>query len=617
MSKTISQKTRIGGFVVVAALVVTVAAAGFGINRIRLGGVLAEEIKLNDEFVADIIPPTLYLDEPMLQASWLAADPDHAADHIAELKKLEVNFNNGAKMWSNSNLSPELKDVVVNNIVPDAEKFWQHIDKQVIPAGESGDPARISAAHNGLEEIFRDHRADIDKLVEATRKHNDSLRQSSDGITWMVLAMLLVMSVAVLGAIAWGLRKLNQLAIEPLAQTASTMAKMAAGDLDAGRTDQHRADEIGDMTRSIEVFRAAASAQAEAEKRQREVVESLSSGLGELASGNLAYRIEEPLAAEYEALRTSFNGTLEQLAEIIANVAQTANVVSTGATEIRAASDDLAIRNEQQAASIEETSAAMNQVTDSIRGTADSASEVQRSIENAHREASEGGEVVERAVSAMSAIEQSSQQITQIIGVIDGIAFQTNLLALNAGVEAARAGDAGKGFAVVANEVRALAQRSADAARDIKDLIGTSSQQVNGGVALVGEAGTLLQTIVARVGEISALVQDIAARSHDQAGNVKQVNTAVTEMDRMTQQNAAMVEQSTAAARSLASEADELTKLVARFKTRGSTGWSASGGGEAIKFPPRAVRSRSAAMPQIQGNLAVSTQSSGEDWSEF
>src|SRR3546814_791917 len=192
-------------------------------------------------------------------------------------------------------------------------------------------------------------------------------------------------------------------------------------------------------------------------------------------------------------------------------------------------------------------------------------------VNEAHREAADGGQTVARAVAAMDQIEKSAQEIAQIINVIDGIAFQTNLLALNAGVEAARAGDAGKGFAVVANEVRALAQRSADAARDIKQLITTSSEQVESGVHLVGQTGQMLDRIVAKVDEVRGLITEISASTEAQASNLQQVNGAIGDMDSRTQQNAAMVEQSTAAARSLASEASQLLKLVSRFKDRKST----------------------------------------------
>jgi len=256
----------------------------------------------------------------------------------------------------------------------------------------------------------------------------------------------------------------------------------------------------------------------------------------------------------------------------------------------------------------------MNHVTSNVGETARGAVSVQHSIGEAHQEATDGGVVVERAVAAMAAIERSAQEITQIINVIDGIAFQTNLLALNAGVEAARAGDAGKGFAVVANEVRALAQRSADAAKDIKELITASSEQVAGGVRLVGETGELLQKIVTRVGEINDKVRGIAQSTESQSTNLQQVNTAVAEMDRMTQHNAAMVEESTAAARSLAQEANQLTGLVSRFRTSGA-GATAT----AITLPPAAARRKTVSrQPAVAGNLAIKIESTADDdWTEF
>ena len=246
-----------------------------------------------------------------------------------------------------------------------------------------------------------------------------------------------------------------------------------------------------------------------------------------------------------------------------------------------------------------------------MRDTAGKAGEVQRSIADVHHEAEEGGQVVRRAVAAMAAIEKSANEITQIIAVIDGIAFQTNLLALNAGVEAARAGDAGKGFAVVANEVRALAQRSADAAKDIKELIEASTTQVNDGVSLVGETGTLLDTILQRIGGVTVLTAEIAQSAESQSANLQHINASVGEMDRMTQQNAAMVEESTAAARNLADEANELTRMVDRFQT-----------GDEVPAPiglaaaPR--RAPVAVMPAVVGNLALQCDSFADDeWAEF
>jgi len=336
-----------------------------------------------------------------------------------------------------------------------------------------------------------------------------------------------------------------------------------------------------------------------------EVLAKMGESLKALSTGDLTARMSN-LPPEYASAENDFNSAMDSLQKTIIGVVQGIESISSASSEIRSASEDLAQRNEQQAASLEESAAAMNQVTDSVRQTADNAAQVQSQISSTHSGATDGGEVVERAIGAMAEIEQSAQKITQIINLIDGIAFQTNLLALNAGVEAARAGDAGRGFAVVANEVRALAQRSADAARDIKDLITTSARQVGTGVELVGETGKVLDTIVTGVGEINDLVRGIAASAAAQASSLQQVNESVGEMDRMTQQNAAMVEQSTAASRSLAEEAAGLSRLVAGFDT-GAPQLS-------VAFPARAQR-KAWSQPASVGNLALKAKD--DDWSEF
>jgi methyl-accepting chemotaxis protein len=256
-------------------------------------------------------------------------------------------------------------------------------------------------------------------------------------------------------------------------------------------------------------------------------------------------------------------------------VANTASIGS-GAGEISHAADDLSRRTEQQAASLEETAAALDQITATVKRTADGANHASTVVSGARAEAEQSGRVVGRAVGAMAQFEQSSGQIGQIIGAIDEIAFQTNLLALNAGVEAARAGDAGRGFAVVASEVRALAQRSAEAAKEIKALILASSSQVGEGVEAVTDAGKALERIVAHVNEITGIVGEIASSAQEQATGLEQVNTAVNQMDQVTQQNAAMVEQSTAASHALAAEAEELTRLMAQFRTGAEVGVRAS-----------------------------------------
>lgn len=407
----------------------------------------------------------------------------------------------------------------------------------------------------------------------------------------------------------------GRLICTPYVDTVVRMEGLAAGDTSTRIAYQDHDDCVGRMTKAMQVFRDNAIKVQQAADAQEQVVAELARGLEALSAGKLTYAISTPFAGDYDRLRLRFNETVAGLEQILSQVAVSAQSVHTGSGEIRAASEDLSRRTEQQAASLEETTAAMSQVTGMVGETARSAVEVRGAVGAAHSDASEGGEVVRKAVNAMDAIEKSSQEIGQIINVIDGIAFQTNLLALNAGVEAARAGDAGKGFAVVANEVRALAQRSADAAKDIKALINTSSQQVTSGVSLVGETGKMLDRIVTKISDINGLINEIAASTEAQAANLQQVNGAVGEMDKMTQQNAAMVEESTAASRSLAAEADELATLVERFELRSKSASVRSVRSQA----PQPVRPSAprAAMPAVQGNLAIKNDVDTDDWSEF
>jgi methyl-accepting chemotaxis protein len=329
-----------------------------------------------------------------------------------------------------------------------------------------------------------------------------------------------------------------------------------------------------DMDLSISVYleslearrQAAEAARLEMEEQQNVVFAALADGLKRMAAGDLTVRVDIEVDPRFQAIKDDFNSAVTTLAETVGSISGSANSVRVGSEEIASASDDLSRRTEQQAASLEETAAALEQITVTVKRTASGSQQAAQAVASARSDAEASGEVVQRAIAAMGQIEKSSAEISQIIGVIDEIAFQTNLLALNAGVEAARAGEAGRGFAVVASEVRALAQRSAEAAREIKTLISASGQQVSQGVSLVGETGDSLGRIVDHVAVIDGLVSEISASAQEQASSLSQVNTAVNHMDQMVQQNAAMVEQSTAASHSLKGEAGELGALVSRFK---------------------------------------------------
>jgi methyl-accepting chemotaxis protein len=369
------------------------------------------------------------------------------------------------------------------------------------------------------------------------------------------------------------------------------MTELASGNLGVDVPGRNSRDEIGAMAKAVLVFRDAAvennrleqeaekaRALTEAERAAREaermeearqaaaVIAALADGLDRVARGDLLCQIHTSFPAHSEKLRTDFNAAVDKLKQTMLAVVVSTQSIHSRTQEISAASDDLSSRTERQSASLEETAAALEQITATVNKAAQGATHARAVVAGTKNDAEKSDEVVRAAVEAMGGIEKSSQQISQIIGVIDEIAFQTNLLALNAGVEAARAGDAGRGFAVVASEVRALAQRSAEAAKEIKGLISTSTGQVQRGVELVAETGKALARIMAKVTEVNSAVGEIAAGAQEQATGLQQVNVAVNQMDQVTQQNAAMAEEATAASRALAHESDQLSRLVAQFQ---------------------------------------------------
>ncbi|HEY1071438.1 methyl-accepting chemotaxis protein [Brevundimonas sp.] len=454
------------------------------------------------------------------------------------------------------------------------------------------DPATQAQAVAAMENAARlsDIRAAVAAIQEkegVVAAARAKAKQSAYAQAYVSFAIGGVLALAIaMGAALWLIGALSR----PIEAMTRAMSRLAGGDLNVTIPAVGRRDEIGHMADAVLTFKqnaeekvrleaeaslqraaaeqarvAQAERDAEAARQQAQVVDGIAAGLDRLSNGQLAYRLNTAFAPEYEKLRADFNAAMAKLQSTMSVIVDRSSAIGASAHEISQASNDLSRRTEQQAAALEETAAALEQITATVARSAENAVEAGGVVEAARSEASNGQAVVGRAVNAMGEIERSSNEIGNIIGVIDEIAFQTNLLALNAGVEAARAGDAGRGFAVVASEVRALAQRSAEAAKEIKTLISASSRQVGEGVQLVGDTGEALKRIGGQIERVTAITGEIVASSQEQSSGLQQVNTAVAQMDQVTQQNAAMVEEATAASHSLAQDARELDRMMGQF----------------------------------------------------
>ncbi len=491
---------------------------------------------------------------------------------------------------SSANVTNDIKQRVLRQV-------GSTCNASIEAATKATDPADVAAAQamymKDCAPGFPPLSAELSAVTTARDNAVKSQSNALEATTRQTVTLTYVIIISGLALVmAGGFFAIRAWVSKPLVALAALMGRLAAGDLASEVTGTERKDEVGAMSRAVQVFKEAGieknrlEAQAETDRQaadkdraraeqerkiiadqQAVVVQSLADSLRRLSAGDLTCDMTEAFAPEYERLRTDFNAAVAELRGVISTIIANTGALRSGTGEISQAADDLSRRTEQQAASLEETAAALDQITATVRKTAEGATAAQNVVASAKTEAEHGEVVVRDAVTAMSEIEKSAREIGQIIGVIDEIAFQTNLLALNAGVEAARAGDAGRGFAVVASEVRALAQRSAEAAKEIKGLIGASTSHVGRGVTLVRETGAALGRILGQVTQINGAVGEIAASAQEQASGLAQVNTAVNQMDQVTQQNAAMVEQSTAASHSLAQDTAELERLTTRFKT--------------------------------------------------
>ena len=478
-------------------------------------------------------------------------------------------------------------------------------------------------------------------VIEANKKDGAAVAANAEKIyasarkfTFAALGLALLSAVVLLFYLIRNIAK-------PVVSMSDAVSRLIDGDHAVAVPGLGRSDELGQLARSLDRFRdvfASDHARAEAEtQRAREVqltIDEIGEGLTALAEGNLTHRVKENGSGALAKLHVDYNAAVTALERVLGKIVEGCHTIKLGTDEISSAASDLALRTEQQATSLAETSRTINEFSSSVRTTAENVKQTSTRLSVARSTADGVGDTANRAVAAMRSIEASSREMAEIVGVIDGIAFQTNLLALNAGVEAARAGDAGKGFAVVATEVRALAQRSADAAKSIRDLIGKSTEEVSGGVALVESSGDALRQIVNEVSAVSELVDQIAEAAGQQAAGIADISAMVGSMDSFTQRNAAMVEESSAGTRNLSNETIALVEQVGRFRL-GTSGQARSSGLSSAKpqaSPPAAPKPAPRPLPvaaataepapppaprsaPVLGNTALKVDE--DDWSEF
>lgn len=575
-------------------------------------------------------------------------------------------------------LVPSTQAAAFDAMAARANEFRGFRSETVRLAAEQGPQAANEQGNNDANRANRKaFQAEIDAVVNHDKAELAGLKASLAEFQHLMLVLISTATVLAI-AIGTGLGMyigVNQLS-RPIQRLTGAMQRVADGNFDTDIPFAGRADEIGDMAGTVEVFKqnglavqrlnaqetamraksddlqssmsvVVASAAAGDFTRRiekhyddinldrfagniNELLKSVDNGIAEtrrvvaaLAGGDLTQEMRGDYRGAFAELQTNVNGSFERLRDAMKEILEKTYSINGATAELTTSSNDLSKRTEQQAAALEETSAALDQITVVVGNSTARAKEASQMVREAKVSAEQSGVVVREAVDAMGRIEQASREISQIINVIDEIAFQTNLLALNAGVEAARAGEAGKGFAVVAQEVRELAQRSATAAKDIKTLINKSGHEVAGGVTLVERTGTALSEIESRVLKINDHIHSIATAAEEQATGLKEVNTAVNQMDQMTQQNAAMVEETSAATHKLSEEADSLAELVSRFNVGGSTTRLAASR-PVLADASRANPARSPARERLGavarafgGGKVASSSGSSESWEEF
>ncbi|TXI10682.1 MAG: HAMP domain-containing protein [Novosphingobium sp.] len=563
--QSIKRKVTIGCLILGAGALASTALSMGGMWRqeLAVAELNAATGLLRDHMEADMGHDAIRGEVVSIVAARQTAAID-GAEAARDLKARLGEFENRMAPTARATDAPQV--LAARKAADPAFRDYVAIGRSIAAAAEQGvvpDDAELQR----FQQLFSQLEGEMAKISDAVEAHAAQTVSAADAVAQQARLISLASLLLLLLALAWVARYARRDLVTAIIAISERVQAMAAGRLDVTMAGEDRPDEIGDLARAVVELRDNLSeARADTARQAEAIVASIGTGLSELAAGNLAYRIDVPLSGPFEKLRRDFNGALGELGSALAKMQASTERLHGVARDIGGAAGDLSNRNANQAASLEETAAAIASLSRRVQGSTEAVSTARTAVDQVGQEINRGGEVIQHAEAAMDRIESAAQEIGSIVSVIDGITFQTNLLALNAGVEAARAGDAGKGFAVVANEVRALAQRSADAAREIRDLITNASGEIGNGVTLVRDAGSSLRAITGQMDEINRVMEVVEAGASEQDLSLRSIDATSKQIEQITQSNSAVAEQVSDASHRVIASIEEVVQQLSRFE---------------------------------------------------
>ncbi|WP_010543331.1 methyl-accepting chemotaxis protein [Sphingomonas elodea] len=572
---SIASFVRNSALAMMAILLVGGALAAWRLDRIRMGGEVQHRQQVNADLIADILPPPEYIIEPFLEATLIARNPETVGAHAEKLEGLHKLYAARNQFWQKAQVNEALRTQLLQQAHPAAQRFWDELEQGFLPAARKNDRAALEASYAKLSDLYAEHRTAIDKLVAMTTEQQKQVASSGTFEFYLAIAIVAVLGVIVAAQAAHFYLTMYRRVLEPIGTLSSLTDRLARGEV-ATIPYQDRSDEMGRIACGLEHYRAAAAAQSEADARklaeQREVTQVLGNGLLALREGDLTRTIDRRFPEEYEVLRENINEAIASLRARIQLVSESSENIRSTSNEIAHGSEDLAQRTEKSAANLAQATMALEKIEERLRATMIAADNTVKRAGEATTALRDGRGTTARAVQAMDRASGSAKNIDGVIEGLDKIAFQTRVLAMNAAVEAGRAGEAGRGFMVVADLVAALALRAEDQAKQARDMLSETQVDIIQAADAVHDTDTALDTISGDVEAVHDLIAAIDHDNHAQSAAVSQVATAMKAMDLVTQQNAAMVEETSAAIRNLSGEVNALAQRAAAFRFERTAG---------------------------------------------